>query len=235
MDDEHPEALSSSRIAAAMGEPARMRMLSALLDGRARTSTELAVTADVGAPTASVHLGRLKEAGLVRVQVQGKHRYYSLTGPDVARALEALSVLAGGRQDRFQPTTPKRLQRARTCYDHMAGALGVALHDRMLEVGWLWPEPEGGEASYVLTTDGADELARLGVDVDGAVVARRRFAFGCLDWSERRPHLGGALGASVLKLALERGWVERDLDDRALEITDKGRREMKKRFGVELA
>jgi DNA-binding transcriptional ArsR family regulator len=225
---------AAARIAAAMGEPARMRMLECLMDGRARTSTELAVTAEVSASTASVHLARLKETGLVEVRVQGKHRYYSLSGAEVARALEALSVLAGEERPGFQPRTPIRLQAARTCYDHMAGALGVALHDRILDAGWLWPDPGAGETAYALTEDGAKALVHLGLDLDAAQAARRRFAFGCLDWSERRPHLGGALGAALLSLALDKGWVERELDDRALEITDKGRRELGRRFGVTL-
>src|SRR5580704_4803902 len=112
-----------SRIAAAIGEPARARMLYCLLDGHARTSTELAMVADVTPSTASAHLNRLKTEHLVRVHVQGKHRYYRLEGPDVARALEGLSVLAGGARDQFVPNTPSRLLAARTCYDHLAGRL----------------------------------------------------------------------------------------------------------------
>src|ERR1017187_9021459 len=119
-----------SRIPAAIGEPARARMLYCLLDGHARTSTELAMVADVSPSTASVHLNRLKTRRLVKVLIQGRHRYYSLEGPNVASALEGLSVLAGGSRDKFAPNTTSRLRAARTCYDHMAGTLGVALHDR---------------------------------------------------------------------------------------------------------
>src|SRR5260370_33306828 len=119
-----------SRIAADIGEPARARMLFSLVDGHARTSTELAMVADVSPSTASVHLNKLKAERLVKVHVQGKHRYYSLDGSNVASALEALSVLAGGSRDKFVPNTPSRLLAARTCYDHMAGTLGVSLHDR---------------------------------------------------------------------------------------------------------
>src|SRR5271163_3678302 len=126
-----------SRIAAAIGEPARARMLYCLMDGHARTSTELAMVADVSPSTASVHLNRLKMEHLVKVLVQGKHRYYSLGGPDVAAALEGLSVLAGSGRGKFVPNTPSRLRNARTCYDHMAGTLGVALHDRLQALGWL--------------------------------------------------------------------------------------------------
>ena len=126
-----------SRIAAAIGEPARARILYCLVDGHARTSTELAMVADVSPSTASVHLNRLKTEHLVKVLVQGKHRYYSLEGPNVAAALEGLSVLAGGSRDKFVPNTPSRLRAARTCYDHMAGTVAVSLHDRFKALGWL--------------------------------------------------------------------------------------------------
>jgi DNA-binding transcriptional ArsR family regulator len=212
-----------SSVAAAIGEPARARMLFCLMDGRARTSTELAVVADVSPSTASVHLGRLKEARLVRVSVQGKHRYYSLEGSEVASVLEGLSVLAGGASSKFVPRTPNRLRAARTCYDHMAGTLGVSLHDRLMVQGWL-------SADYDLTPKGVESLEALGVDVDAARASRRSFAFPCMDWSERRSHVGGAVGAVLLKLALNRKWVVRDLDSRALAITGTGRRELLSRF-----
>ena len=128
---------AASSIAAAIGEPARARMLYCLADGRARTSTELAILADVSPSTASVHLQRLRTSRLVKVFAQGKHRYYSLEGPNVAAALEALSVLAGGTRDTFVPSTPEPLRAARTCYDHIAGSLGVALHDRICAMGWM--------------------------------------------------------------------------------------------------
>ena len=126
-----------SSIAAAIGEPARARMLYMLMDGHARTSTELAVVAGVSPSTASVHLGRLKDERLVTVLVQGKHRYHSLDGASVAAALEALSVVAGSPRPRFVPGTPSRLRSARTCYDHLAGTIGVALHDRLTALSWL--------------------------------------------------------------------------------------------------
>jgi DNA-binding transcriptional ArsR family regulator len=219
-----------SRIAAAIGEPARARMLYCLVDGRARTSTELAMLAEVSPSTASVHLDRLKTARLVKVAVQGKHRYYSLEGPNVASALEGLSVVAGGSRGTFVPRTPMRLRGARTCYDHMAGTLGVSLHDRFKALKWLSVDSGG----YGLTLDGARALESLGVDLEGTRMLRRRFAYACLDWSERRPHIGGALGAALLKVALKRKWVLQDLDSRALDITNLGRREMLARFGVHL-
>jgi DNA-binding transcriptional ArsR family regulator len=219
------------RIAAAIGEPARARMLYCLVDGRARTSTELAVIAGVTPSTASVHLQRLKTDRLVKVFAQGKHRYYSLEGANVAAALEALSVLAGGSRDIFVPNTPNRLRSARTCYDHVAGALGVSLHDRFKTLGWL-ASISGAADTYELTSDGTRALESLDIDVKAAQTLRRRFAYACVDWSERRPHIGGALGAAVLNVALKRKWVVQDLDSRALGVTSRGRRELLTRFGL---
>lgn len=229
MNVERTDDAAVAAIAAAIGEPARARMLYALVDGRARTSTELAVLAEVSPSTASVHLHRLKSQRLITVVAQGKHRYYSLQGRHVAAALEALSVLAGGPRPSFVPTTPGPLRRARTCYDHIAGTLGVALHDRFVALGWL--SPADGVA-YDLTRGGAAALGALDIDVDAVRAQRRRFAFACLDWSERRPHLGGALGAAVLATALRRKWLVQELDSRALAVTAAGRREMARRFGL---
>ena len=227
MDVERHADEGAARIAAAIGEPARARMLYCLVDHRARTSTELAVVADISPSTASVHLNRLKEERLVKVVVQGRHRYYSLEGADVARVLENLNVLAGAPRNQFTPNTPNRLRAARTCYDHIAGALGVLLHDRFRTLGWL-------SNTYDLTPKGVKAFEALGVEIDAARALRRRFAFACLDWSERRSHLGGALGAAILKLALKKKWVSQDLDSRVLSVTSFGRREMQALFGAEV-
>ena len=228
MDDADDHADTAAGLAAGIADPARARMLYCLMDGHARTSTELSVVAEVGASTASAHLARLMAARLVTVRVQGKHRYYSLAGPEVAAVLEGLSVLAGGERAAFRPNTPSRLRPARSCYDHLAGAVGVGLHDRFKALGYLDADADG----YELTGAGAEALAALGLDVPATRALRRRFAYDCLDWSERRPHLGGALGAAVLTLALRRGWLARDLDSRAVTVTDKGRRELRGRFGL---
>ena len=220
-----------SAIAAAIAEPARTRMLYCLMDGHARTSTELAVVAEVSPSTASVHLAKLKEQRLVKLSTQGKYRYYSLEGPGVAAALEALNVLAGTPRPSFEPHTPVHLRAARTCYDHMAGAVAVALHRRILERGWLL---EGGTGDgYELSPKGAQALEGLGVDVGGARAQRRRFACPCLDWSERQPHMAGSLAAALLKTTLKRKWLVKDLDSRALRITPLGRRELKRYFELE--
>jgi DNA-binding transcriptional ArsR family regulator len=229
--------LSVADIASAIGEPARARMLSSLMDGRARTATELAAIAGVTPSTASVHLQRLKSVQLVKVLEQGKCRYYSLHGVDVGAALESLSVLAGASRPAFTPSTPGPLRFARTCYDHMAGAAGVALHDRFTALRWITLDnarDKAREDAYTLTPEGNSALASLGIDVDATRNLRRRFAYACLDWSERRPHLGGALGAAVLHVALKKRWVTPQLDSRILTVTATGRREMHARFGLTL-
>jgi DNA-binding transcriptional ArsR family regulator len=226
---EEADGLAVARIASAIGEPARARMLYSLMDGCARTSTELAMASEVSPSTASAHLNRLRAEGLVKALVQGKHRYYSLDGPSVASALEGLSVLAGSRPV-FHSTAPSRLRAARTCYDHMAGTVGVALHDRLHALGWL--APDGVPGAYRVTVQGAKAFTALGIGLDATRALRRRFACACLDWSERRPHLAGALGAALLKVALQKNWVTQELDSRALSLTSLGRREMRTRFGV---
>ncbi len=230
MNAEHADTYLA-RVAGAIAEPARARMLCCLMDGHARTGTELAVVAEVSPSTASAHLARLKEQQLIQVFAQGRHRYYQLAGNDVALALEALLVVAGVPRPGFKPNTPNRLRNARTCYDHMAGSVAVALHDHLLTQGWLIagaPDDSG----YELTAEGEAAMAHLGVDVAAARKLRRRFACSCLDWSERRPHLGGALGAVLLQHLLQRGWVEQDLDSRALAVTRLGQRQLKVTFSL---
>ena len=223
---------SISRIAAAIGDSARARMLCCLLDDRARTATELALVADVSPSTASAHLKRLTTGGLVRVRAQGKHRYYSLGGADVANVLESLTVLAGGGRHVFTPGTPNGLRAARTCYDHLAGTLGVSLHDRLVALGWLTADSSRRDESYDVTQAGQNGFAGLGLDVDAARQLRRRFAFACLDWSERRPHVGGAMGSALLSLALRKRWVAQNRDSRAVRVTALGQRELASRLGL---
>lgn len=217
--------------AAAMGEPARARMLGLLLDGRARTATELALVAEVSPSTASAHLRKLESAGLIARVAQGKHRYFRLAAPAVARALEQLGALAGApRASRVRVPEPLRL--ARTCYDHMAGRLGVGLLDMLIEARWLEPD---GAGRYSICDQGERNMRALGVRLDEARTRRRAWARACLDWSERRPHLGGALGAAWLDLALRSRWVRRESDSRALEVTAAGHRELERRLGVRMA
>jgi DNA-binding transcriptional ArsR family regulator len=219
-------------IAGAIGEPTRTSMLCCLMDGRARTATELATVAGVSASTASSHLGKLRNAQLVRMHVQGKHHYYSLKDRRVAEMLEGMMALGQSHSRPFVPSTPQRLRIARSCYDHMAGSLGVAVHDKLLENGWL--ANLTGHDAYDVTAKGESHFGRLGVDVAAARRARRRFASPCLDWSERRPHLGGAIGAALLTSALERGWLLRDLDSRSLRVSRTGRKALNAHLGVSL-
>jgi DNA-binding transcriptional ArsR family regulator len=228
-----PVEIGVASIAAAIGEPARARMLYRLLDGHARTSTELAIVGEVSPSTASVHLARLKEQRLVKVLSQGKHRYYSLEGESVARALEALTVIAGGTRQKFVPGTPPHLRSARTCYDHMAGLLAVTLRDRFEKLNWLASGSIEADA-YDLTEEGRKAIVALGIDIDAVRSLRRRFAYACVDWSERRPHIGGALGHAILQFALIQKWFLQDLDSRALTLTALGRRQMQARFGLKI-
>lgn len=232
MDAERFDDGALARIAAAIGEPARAAMLCALLDDRARTSTELALIGGVNPSTASAHLSRLKAERLVRVRVQGKHRYYSLGGADVAAALEGLSVIAGGTRANFVPNTPNKLRAARSCYDHLAGALGVQLFDRWSAMGLIAPSPAGRDDDCEVTPKGIRAFESIGVDVAGARESRRRFAFACLDWSERRGHLGGAVGAAFLNAALKRKWLSPVRGSRAITVTTPGAREFRARFGL---
>ena len=228
MDDKLPSAdMGLAQLAGAIAEPARARMLCSLLDGHARTATELATLAEVGASTASAHLSRLRDDGLLSMVAQGKHRYYRLASTEVARALEALLVVAGVPATPFSPSTPDRLRQARTCYDHMAGTVAVTVHDQLLAQGWLLDD----EGEYRLSEAGAAGMAALGIDVPQLHKQRRRFACACLDWSERRAHLGGALGAAILQLALRQRWAERELDSRALRLTPAGERRLLASFG----
>jgi len=230
----HDPERAISEIAAAIGEPARVRILYSLLDGRARTSSELAVVADVSPSTTRVHLKRLQGHKLITGIAQGKHRYYRLYNSDVADALESLNIIASNSRSEFLPNTPSRLMLARTCYDHIAGRLGVSLYDSFTSRGWFAMGQVRNGTACELSASGRREFAAWGIDLEDLYRLRRRFAYECLDWSERRPHLGGALAASILRLMVKESWVERDLDSRVLTITDYGRRKLFKRLGVQI-
>jgi DNA-binding transcriptional ArsR family regulator len=224
-----------SKIAAAIGDPGRARMLYALMDDRARTATELAIVAEISTSTASVHLNRLKEQRLAKVVRQGKHRYYTLFSANVADVLEGLLVLSGTPRDTFRPNTPNSLCTARRCYDHIAGALGVMLLSQFIKLDWLRQKVSNDDESHIVAPLGVEKFESIGVDVAAVKRMRRKFAPYCLDWSERRPHLGGALGAAVLTIALEKGWVTSELDSRALSVTSKGKRELKRYFQLDFS
>jgi len=213
---------SLASLAAAIAEPARARMLCALLDGRARTATELCALSELAASTTSAHLARLVEQELLLCVPQGRHRYYTLQGPDVAAALESMLAVAGRSAASKLSRVPARLREARSCYDHLAGTLAVSLLERLLADGWLESRPH---RVYELRPRGERGLTGWGVDLAAARAARRRFACACLDWSERRPHLAGSLGAALFDAALQRRWLVRDVDSRSVQVSAKGRRD----------
>lgn len=222
-----------AEVGALIGDPARAAILAALLDGRALSATELSQAAGVTPQTASGHLAKLTEGRLLALEKQGRHRYYRLAGPQVAEALEALSVLAVEGPPRYRPPGPRdqAMRQARTCYDHLAGRLGVALTDALVARGALVPF----ERDYRLTRAGRGVLDGLGIDWQGAQATRRVFARQCLDWSERRHHLGGALGAALADRCFALGWTERGAERRTVTVTAKGRRALRGRLGISLA
>jgi len=224
---------SVAEIAALVGDPARANMLDALLDGRALTAGELAFVARVAAPTASGHLGKLTEAGLLGVVKQGRHRYYRLASPRVAKMLESIMEVASIEgAPRYRPRSPKddALRLARTCYDHLAGRLGVALADTLVARGQVVLAEDGGE----VTEAGLSFLRALGVSPEGGH-RRRVFCRPCLDFTERRPHLAGLLGAALATHCFERGWITRLSDSRAVAVTPRGHEGLARLFGVDLS
>jgi DNA-binding transcriptional ArsR family regulator len=223
-------------VARLLGHPARSAMVDALMGGEALTAGELARAAGVGAPTASEHLGRLVDGGLVTVVAHGRYRYHRIATPEVAGALEALAAICPPTPVRSLRASSRRdrLRHARTCYDHLAGVVGVAVTDALRARRWTRPADEGDRGvvgGLDLTPAGEAGLVEVGVDVAGARAGRRAFARPCLDWTERRPHLAGALGAAIATAALDGGWVRR-VDGRAVAVTDAGREVLVGVFGV---
>jgi DNA-binding transcriptional ArsR family regulator len=225
---------SMAQVAALVGDPARASMLQALMDGRALTAGELAGTAGVAPQTASGHLAQLADAGLVTVARQGRHRYHRLATPLVARMLESVMLVAASTAAPRARTGPRdpHLRLARTCYDHIAGRLGVALADAMAAERWIEIEDDAG----LITPEGLTRLAAVGIHVTPSLSRSRKavpLCRPCLDWSERRPHLAGRLGAALCSHGLDRGWIRNRAGSRALDITPEGRRAYHDVFRVE--
>ncbi len=207
-------------IAALLGDPARANMLTALMHGQALTATELAQEAGIMPSTASGHLGKLQEAGLVDIEKQGRHRYFRLSGVDVAGVLEGLMGVAartGHLRVRPGPRDPE-LRRARVCYDHLAGDAAVRMYDRLQGAGMI----VGNDGVLRLTEAGERFFSALGIDLDGVAKGRRSLCRACLDWSERRHHLGGALGAALLCHIYDRGFAKRVPNSRIVTFTKAG-------------
>lgn len=222
-----------SRIGALLADPGRAAMLWSLMDGTARPAGELTMIAGLSPSAASGHLARLTEGGLLALEVSGRHRYYRIATPDIAAAIEALANLARASAPQRTPerppsAVPLEMRYARTCYDHLAGELAVQLFDGMLARRWLTaasgPTHAPGPTALEATPDGAEAFAALGIDLTAQRARRRRFACTCIDWSERRPHLGGALGAAFLTACETRGWIEQTAKRRVLRVTPSGQR-----------
>jgi DNA-binding transcriptional ArsR family regulator len=221
-----------AEVAALVGDPARANILCALLDGRALTATELAFAAGVSPQTTSGHLAKLHGARLIDLCKQGRHRYYRLAGSHVGQMLESIMTVALAGPPRYQPRTKAddQVRHARTCYDHLAGQLGVGIADCLVTREHVVLGNEAGE----VTQAGASYLAQLGVDLSGAQAQRRVFCRPCVDWTERRPHIGGAVGAAIATRCFELKWIERVRDSRALAITPTGRRGLMDAFDLSL-
>ncbi|ASL45033.1 HTH-type transcriptional regulator CmtR [Burkholderia sp. AD24] len=223
--DEQNHFPGLSRIGALLADPGRAAMLWALMDGSARPAGELTIIAGLSPSAASAHLARLTDGGLLALEVRGRHRYFRIASPDIAASIEALANVAQiSAPQRSVPrparTVPLEMRYARTCYDHMAGELSVRVLERLVERGLLTLDGTSLEA----TEDGASRFAEWGIDLSAQKSRRRRFACTCPDWSERRPHLGGALGAALLDSWSAQGWVERTERPRILRVTPAGQR-----------
>ena len=228
-----------SRIAGLVGEPARTAMLMALMDGRGLTASELARAAGITPPTASSHLAKLVDAELLRRSASGRHRYFRLASPDVAKLLESLMQLAAKASAAAPPRVvvgPKdaALRAARTCYDHLAGRLGVAITQRLVSDGGLVLEEE----SAYLTDAGRRALGRLGIEAPIDATAKQRPSATscrpCLDWSERRFHISGRLATRICSHCFDSGWLLRRQGSRAVALTPAGQGEMQNWLGMEL-
>ena len=219
-------------IASVVGDPARLSILLALMDGRARTAKELAFLARVAAPTASGHLAKLLDSRLVAVDPQGRHRYYRIASLLVAEMVEAMSVVAGdtARADPRLARVDPALAAARTCYNHLAGRLGVALADALQRRGDLVFADGVGE----VTAQGQAFFKDIGVDARSSGSRGRVFCKPCLDWTERRHHLAGTLGSALCEHCLGSGWLQRSRDSRALTITADGRAAFASLFGIDM-
>jgi DNA-binding transcriptional ArsR family regulator len=220
-----PDTPNFAAIAALAGEPARASMLTALVDGRALTATELAIEAGVVPSTASSHLGKMLSAGLISIEKQGRHRYYRLSSGDVADLIERLMGVASAGHVRTGPAD-NELRTLRVCYDHFAGERAVALFDALRKSRRIVTR----RGSLILTKEGEAFCRELGIDLEAAWTTRRPLCRACLDWSERRHHLAGALGAAILDRFLTKRWARRDPASRVVRLSPEGERRFREMF-----
>jgi DNA-binding transcriptional ArsR family regulator len=223
-----------SQLTSLIGEPARAKMLWNLLDGRAFTATELSLMAEVSPQSASMHLNKLTQAQLLTVEHQGRHRYYKLASREVAYAIEAIAnLLPSGKTENTESFLHNgHIKYCRSCYDHLAGKIGVAITDKLVKNRLITPDSRQG---YKVTATGLQWFARLEIDIDELKAQRRIFSRQCLDWSERRPHIAGSLGAALLEKMLKEDWVRKIKNSRALLVTGKGEKKLYDSLGLTLA
>ncbi len=221
-----------SNIASLLGEPSRANMLTALLDGRFHTAGELAHAASITPQTASFHLARLTEQGWISTEKHGRYRYYRLAGNETAQKLEQFLAICPVPEVRSlkQSQQMDQLRYGRTCYDHLAGQVGVLLTESLVQQGHLIMK----DGAFEVSETGVERFTAIGLDIAQLRRKRRAFAHACLDWSERKHHLGGALGQGLLQLCLERGWIERMSGIRAIQVTANGKQAFRDHFSVEL-
>jgi DNA-binding transcriptional ArsR family regulator len=219
-------------VAALIGDRARAEILDALMGGKALPASELARRAGVSAQTVSAHLAKLRAARLLEVERFGRHRYFRVTNPSVAAAIEALSAIAPEKPVRslHESDQAKMLALARLCYDHLAGYVGVAMADSMRKRGYI----TNGEREFEVRHLGRRWLQRFGIDVADLQKSRRNFGSCCLDWTELRPHIGGALGAALAKRCLDLQWFVRHPQYRGLKITALGMDGLTRSFSIKL-
>ncbi|EAA8666939.1 winged helix-turn-helix transcriptional regulator [Salmonella enterica] len=217
---------SMSDIATAIADPSRVSILCALMDGRAWTATELSAVAEIAPSTASAHLAKLLQNQLVSCLSQGRHRYYRLSGPDIAALLETLMGVSIKTESKLNTRTPVRLRKARTCYDHLAGEVAVEIYDFMVDHEWLLTERES------LSSIGIKKFQELGINC--IPQTRRKCACGCLDWSERRYHLGGSAGAVLLETFEQKKWISRVSGYRDVVFTNSGKKALNDFFDLTL-
>ena len=217
-----------SEVAAIVGDRARGEMLSVLMSGRALTAKELAYVAKVTPQTTSEHLSKLVGAGILKFNSRGRFRYFRVASPAVSQMLESIMRVAASNSKRVPASRNRTLETARICYDHLAGELGVAIADSLTRNGHLILGSEGGE----VTQSGEVFLAKLGIDVAASRRRRRVFCRPCMDWSERRFHIAGSIGAALAQLCFQMRWIKRVEDSRAVVITTLGCRELVEILGV---
>jgi DNA-binding transcriptional ArsR family regulator len=220
-----------AEVAALLGDTSRATILASMMDGRFHTASELAYMAAIKPQTASFHLAKLIEGKMIKVEKQGRHRYFQLASEDIAQFLESFLAISPPPEVRSlkQSSQIKLLQDARTCYDHLAGKLGVQLTESLMNAGYITLE----DKQFILTDEGTLFFTTFGIDLAAVKRKRRSFSHACLDWSERRYHLAGALGSELLNQLLRLGWLTRVPSIRAIKVTEKGKTGFKEIFQID--